>query len=201
MARRNGSAPSFGPGHGHRCAERGAAPGCATTSEGSELTLAKLLPPALVMIAGPQILLRPSSWRPPPNWRRNSAAFAVGTGAAINATVTIAFFASDGASTSSSSLIKSSGRLWRRARRSGAETRSATSLWRCTWTRPTDCTEWDCTEWDVAGRTYRRHNETLLELLPTDLKRQVREPIALQPRDLTRTPTDTEEVTITAITA
>jgi hypothetical protein len=39
VARRKGSAPSFGPGHGHRCVERGAAPGCATTSEGSERNL------------------------------------------------------------------------------------------------------------------------------------------------------------------
>jgi hypothetical protein len=196
MARRNGSAPSFGPGHGHRCAERGAAPGCATTSEGSERNLGEAAPTRVGHDRRPSDSPSAIFLATTPNWRRNSAAFAVGTGAAINATVTIAFFASDGASTSSSSLIKSSGRLWRRARRSGAETRSATSLWRCTWTRPTDCTEWD-----VAGRTYRRHNETLLELLPTDLKRQVREPIALQPRDLTRTPTDTEEVTITAITA
>jgi hypothetical protein len=29
------------------------------------------------------------------------------------------------------------------------------------------------------GRTYRRHDETLLELLPRDLKRQVSEPIAV----------------------
>ena len=50
-----------------------------------------------------------------------------------------------------------------------------------------------------ADRTYRRHDETLLELLPRDLKRS--EPIAVQPGDLTRTPTDTEEVTITAIAA
>jgi hypothetical protein len=163
---------------------------------GLSVTLAKLLPPALVMIAGPQILLRPSSWRPPPNWRRNSAAFVVGAGAAITAPSRSHSSRVMGHPTSSSSLIKLSGRLWRRARRSGAEARSATSLWRCTWTRPTDCTE--C---DVAGRTYRRHNETLLELLPTDLKRQVREPIAVQPGDLTRTPTDTEEITITAITA
>ena len=98
VARRKGSAPSFGPGHGHRCVERGAAPGCATTSEGLSATLAKLLPPALVMIAGPQIHLRPSSWRPSPTGGENSAAFVVGAGAAINATVTIAFFASDGAS-------------------------------------------------------------------------------------------------------
>ena len=50
------------------------------------------------MIAGPQIHLRPSSWRPPPTGGENSAAFVVGAGAAITATVTIAFFASDGAS-------------------------------------------------------------------------------------------------------
>ena len=35
-------------------------------------------------------------------------------------------------------------------------------------------------------------------LLPKDLKRRAREPIAVQPQDLTPTPTDTEEVTITA---
>ena len=32
-----------------------------------------------------------------------------------------------------------------------------------------------------AGRTYRRHDETLLELLTKDLKRRAREPIAVQP--------------------
>jgi len=95
---------------------------------GLSVTLAKLLPPALVMIAGPQILLRPSSWRPPPNWRRNSAAFVVGAGAAITAPSRSHSSRVMGHPTSSSSLIKSSGRLWRRARRSGAETRSATSL-------------------------------------------------------------------------
>ena len=64
---------------------------------GLSVTLAKLLPPALVMIAGPQIHLRPSSWRPSPTGGENSAAFVV-AGAAITATVMIAFFASDGAS-------------------------------------------------------------------------------------------------------
>ena len=50
------------------------------------------------MIAGPQILLRAIFLATTPNWWRNSAAFVVGAGAAITATVTIAFFASDGAS-------------------------------------------------------------------------------------------------------
>ena len=113
---------------------------------GLSVTLAKLLPLALVMIAGPQILLRAIFVATTPNWWRNSAAFVVGAGAAITATVTIASSRVMGHPTSSSSLMKLSGRLWRRARRSGAQTRSATSLWRCTWTRPTDCTE--C---DVAG--------------------------------------------------
>lgn len=65
---------------------------------GLSVTLAKLLPLALVMIAGPQILLRAIFVATTPNWWRNSAAFVVGAGAAITATVTIAFFASDGAS-------------------------------------------------------------------------------------------------------
>ena len=196
MARRKGSAPSFGPGTD--IAALSAVPPLVARrrQRGLSVTLAKLLPLALVMIAGPQILLRAIFLATTPNWWRNSAAFVVGAGAAITATVTIASSRVMGHPTSSSSLMKLSGRLWRRARRSGAQTRSATSLWRCTWTRPTDCTEWD-----VAGRTYRRHNETLLELFPTDLKRQVREPIAVQPGDPTRTPTDTEKVTITAITA
>ena len=153
MARRKGSAPSFGPGHGHRCVERGAAPGCATTSEGLSATLAKLLPPALVMIAGPQIHLRPSSWRPPPTGGENSAAFVVGAAPRSPQPSRSHSSRVMGHPTSSSSLIKLSGRLWRRARRSGAEARSATSLWRCTWTRPTDCTEWDVLVAHIAGIT------------------------------------------------
>jgi threonine/homoserine/homoserine lactone efflux protein len=65
--------------------------------EGSGVNLAKVLPLAFVMIAGPQILsaifLATSE-----NWRRNSAAFVAGAAVSITTFVTIAFFLSDGAS-------------------------------------------------------------------------------------------------------
>ena len=98
MARRKGSAPSFGPGTD--IAALSAVPPLVARrrQRGLSVTLAKLLPLALVMIAGPQILLRAIFVATTPNWWRNSAAFVVGAGAAITATVTIAFFASDGAS-------------------------------------------------------------------------------------------------------
>ena len=98
MARRNGSAPSFGPGHGHRCAERGAAPGCAATSEGSELNPGEAAPTRVGHDHRPSDPPSAIFLATTPNWWRNSAAFVVGAGAAITATVTIAFFASDGAS-------------------------------------------------------------------------------------------------------
>jgi threonine/homoserine/homoserine lactone efflux protein len=61
------------------------------------VTLAKIIPLAFVMIAGPQILsaifLATSR-----NWRGNSAALVGGAALSITTIVTIAFFVSDGAS-------------------------------------------------------------------------------------------------------
>jgi threonine/homoserine/homoserine lactone efflux protein len=61
------------------------------------MTLAKLIPMAFVMIAGPQILsaifLATSE-----NWRRNSAAFVTGAALSITTIVTLAFIFSTGAS-------------------------------------------------------------------------------------------------------
>jgi hypothetical protein len=61
------------------------------------VNIAKLLPMAFVMIAGPQILsaifLATSD-----NWRRNSAAYLAGAALSITLIVTIAYFASSGAS-------------------------------------------------------------------------------------------------------
>jgi Sap, sulfolipid-1-addressing protein len=61
------------------------------------VNIAKILPMAFVMIAGPQILsaifLATSE-----NWRRNSAAYIVGAALSITAIVTIAYFAGSGAS-------------------------------------------------------------------------------------------------------
>jgi Sap, sulfolipid-1-addressing protein len=61
------------------------------------VNIAKLLPMAFVMIAGPQILtaifLATSE-----NWRRNSAAYLAGAALSISLIVTIAFYVSDGAS-------------------------------------------------------------------------------------------------------
>jgi cytochrome c biogenesis protein CcdA len=61
------------------------------------VNIAKLLPMAFVMIAGPQILsaifLATSE-----NWRRNSAAFLAGAALSITAIVTIAYFVGSGVS-------------------------------------------------------------------------------------------------------
>jgi hypothetical protein len=61
------------------------------------VNIAKLLPMAFVMIAGPQILsaifLATSD-----NWRRNTAAYLAGAALSITLIVTIAYFASSGAS-------------------------------------------------------------------------------------------------------
>lgn len=61
------------------------------------MTLAKMLPMAIVMIAGPQILssifLATSE-----NWRRNSIAYTLGAACSITAIVTAAYFLSSGAS-------------------------------------------------------------------------------------------------------
>jgi threonine/homoserine/homoserine lactone efflux protein len=61
------------------------------------MTLAKILPLAFVMIAGPQILsaifLATSE-----NWRRNSAAFVTGAAISVTTVVTLAFILSTGAS-------------------------------------------------------------------------------------------------------
>jgi len=61
------------------------------------VNLVKMLPMAIVMIAGPQILsaifLVTSD-----NWRRNSIAYVAGASLSITAIVTIAFFVSSGAS-------------------------------------------------------------------------------------------------------
>lgn len=61
------------------------------------MNLVKILPMAFVMIAGPQILsaifLATSD-----NWRRNSAAYVAGAALSITLIVTIAFYASNGAS-------------------------------------------------------------------------------------------------------
>jgi hypothetical protein len=61
------------------------------------VNIAKILPMAFVMIAGPQILsaifLATSE-----NWRRNSAAYIAGAALSITAIVTIAYFAGSGAS-------------------------------------------------------------------------------------------------------
>jgi cytochrome c biogenesis protein CcdA len=61
------------------------------------MTLAKIIPLAFVMIAGPQILsaifLATSE-----NWRANSAALVAGAALSITAIVTVAFLVSDGAS-------------------------------------------------------------------------------------------------------
>jgi threonine/homoserine/homoserine lactone efflux protein len=61
------------------------------------LNLAKLLPLAFVMIAGPQIITA-IVLATTENWRRNSMAFVGGAGVSITATVTIAFFLGTGAS-------------------------------------------------------------------------------------------------------
>ena len=59
------------------------------------VTIAKIIPMAFVMIAGPQILssifLATSE-----QWRRNSAAYVSGAALAITATVTAAYFLSSG---------------------------------------------------------------------------------------------------------
>jgi hypothetical protein len=61
------------------------------------VTLAKIIPLAFVMIAGPQILsaifLATSE-----NWRRNSAAFVTGAAISVTTVVTLAFLLSTGAS-------------------------------------------------------------------------------------------------------
>jgi threonine/homoserine/homoserine lactone efflux protein len=61
------------------------------------VTLTKIIPLALVMIAGPQILsaifLATSE-----NWRHNSAAYVTGAAISITTIVTLAFFLSSGAS-------------------------------------------------------------------------------------------------------
>jgi Sap, sulfolipid-1-addressing protein len=61
------------------------------------VNLAKLLPLAFVMIAGPQILSA-IFLATTENWRRNSMAYVGGAGISITATVTIAFFLGTGAS-------------------------------------------------------------------------------------------------------
>ena len=60
------------------------------------MTLAKILPLAFVMVAGPQILSA-IFLATTENWRRNSAAFVAGAGCSVTAVVTAAFFLSDGA--------------------------------------------------------------------------------------------------------
>ncbi|MEU3075467.1 GAP family protein [Streptomyces laurentii] len=66
------------------------------------MNLAKVLPLAFVMIAGPQILsaifLATSE-----NWRRNSAAFIAGAAVSVTTIVTIAFFIGAGASSNGAS--------------------------------------------------------------------------------------------------
>lgn len=66
------------------------------------MTIAKILPLAFVMIAGPQILtaifLAASE-----KWRQNSAAYVAGAALSITATITIAYFVSTGASGQGSS--------------------------------------------------------------------------------------------------
>lgn len=61
------------------------------------MNLAKILPMAFVMVAGPQILsaifLATSD-----NWRRNSAAYVTGAALSISLIITIAYFAISGAS-------------------------------------------------------------------------------------------------------
>jgi threonine/homoserine/homoserine lactone efflux protein len=61
------------------------------------MSLAKVIPLAFVMIAGPQLLsaifLATSE-----NWRRNSAAYVTGAAISITTVVTLAFFLSSGAS-------------------------------------------------------------------------------------------------------
>jgi cytochrome c biogenesis protein CcdA len=61
------------------------------------VNLAKLLPLAFVMIAGPQILSA-IFLATTKKWRRNSMAFVAGAGISITATVTIAYFLGAGAS-------------------------------------------------------------------------------------------------------
>jgi threonine/homoserine/homoserine lactone efflux protein len=66
------------------------------------VSLAKVIPLAFVMIAGPQILsaifLATSE-----NWRRNSAAFVAGAAVSVTTIVTIAFFLGAGASSNGTS--------------------------------------------------------------------------------------------------
>ena len=61
------------------------------------MTLVKILPMAFVMIAGPQILSA-IFLATTENWRRNSAAYVAGASLSITLIVTIAYFASSGAS-------------------------------------------------------------------------------------------------------
>jgi len=61
------------------------------------VTLAKLIPLAFVMIAGPQILSA-IFLATTKNWRRNSAAFVAGAAISITTIVTLAFLLSTGAS-------------------------------------------------------------------------------------------------------
>jgi hypothetical protein len=65
--------------------------------DGSIVNIAKLLPMAFVMIAGPQILSA-IFLATGENWRRNSAAYLAGAALSITLIVTIAFLAGSGAS-------------------------------------------------------------------------------------------------------
>jgi hypothetical protein len=60
------------------------------------VTLAQMLPMAIVMIAGPQILSA-IFLATTENWRRNSLAYTAGAACSITAIVTAAYFVSDGA--------------------------------------------------------------------------------------------------------
>lgn len=61
------------------------------------MNLAKILPMAFVMVAGPQILSA-IFLATTENWRRNAAAYVAGAALSITLIITIAFFASSGAS-------------------------------------------------------------------------------------------------------
>jgi hypothetical protein len=61
------------------------------------MNVAKILPMAFVMVAGPQILSA-IFLATTENWRRNAAAYVAGAALSITLIITIAFFASSGAS-------------------------------------------------------------------------------------------------------
>ena len=68
-----------------------------TREDGPVVNIAKILPMAFVMIAGPQILSA-IFLATTENWRRNSAAYIAGAALSITAIVTIAYFVGSGAS-------------------------------------------------------------------------------------------------------